>query len=113
VKLTSIWNITSINYDVNDRPFVSSVEPIHPHLYPLYGVQYHPEKNAFEYTTYPDTNIPYESIDHTTEGIEFSLYMSNFFVNKVRYGQLMNQQHHTYTKVDLYPPICITLDSTK
>lgn len=104
-KLTAAWNITSINYDVNDRPFVSSIEPIHPMEFPFYGVQYHPEKNAYEYTTYPDTTIPYENIDHTEEGIEFSYYVSNFFLEKVRYGMQQQQAQHGYTKMNRFPPI--------
>jgi gamma-glutamyl hydrolase len=104
-KLTARWNITSINYDVNDRPFVSSIEPIHPMEFPFYGVQYHPEKNAYENTTYPDTRIPYENIDHTPEGIEFSYYMSNFFIEKVRYGMEQQRHYHGYTKMNRFPPI--------
>ena len=106
-KLTAVWNITSINYDVNDRPFVSSIEPKYPMEFPFYGVQYHPEKNAYEYTTYPDTTIPYENIDHTPEGIEFSYAMSNFFLEKVRYGMQQQQQqgYSTYTNRNRFPPI--------
>jgi gamma-glutamyl hydrolase len=103
-KLTSVWNITSINYDSNGRPFVSTIEPIDPLRFPLYGVQYHPEKNGYEYTTFPGTNIPYESIDHSPEGIAFSIHLSNFFVDLVRYGQSVNSEHE-YTKPDVYPPI--------
>ena len=103
-KLTAVWNITSINHDVNGRPFVSSIEPIHPDRFPIYGVQYHPEKNAFEYTTFPGTNIPYEAIDHSPEGIDFSVYLSQFFVDRVRYGQSVNTEH-AYTQSAVYPPI--------
>lgn len=103
-KLTAVWNITSINHDVNGRPFVSTIEPIDPERFPLYGVQYHPEKNGFEYTTFPGTKIPYESIDHSAEGIAFSIYLSQFFVDRVRRGQSVNQEH-AYTKPDIYPPI--------
>jgi gamma-glutamyl hydrolase len=106
-KLSAVWNITSINYDVNDRPFVSSIEPKYPMEFPFYGVQYHPEKNAYEYTTYPDTTIPYENIDHTEEGIAFSYYMSNFFLEKVRYGmqQQQRRKQHSYTQMNRFPPI--------
>jgi gamma-glutamyl hydrolase len=103
-KLTAVWNITSINHDVNGRPFVSTIEPNDPERFPFYGVQYHPEKNGFEYTTYPGTKIPYESIDHSAEGIAFSIYLSQFFVNRVRHGQSVNTEH-AYTKPDVYPPI--------
>jgi gamma-glutamyl hydrolase len=103
-KLTKVWNITSINHDSNGRPFVSTIEPIDPNRFPLYGVQYHPEKNGFEFTTYPGTSIPYEAIDHSKEGVAFSIHLSRFFVNLVRRGQKSNQ-HHSYTKPDVYPAI--------
>lgn len=107
-KLTAVWNITSINHDKNGRPFVSTIEPVDPYRFPLYGVQYHPEKNGFEYTTFPGTNIPYEAIDHSEEGVDFSLYLSRFFVDLVRYGQKANTRHEytkpvTYPTMDAYP----------
>lgn len=104
-KLTSVWNITSTNHDESGRPFVSTIEPVDPLNFPIYGVQYHPEKNAFEYSTYPGTNIPYEAIDHSEAGLAFSLYLSRFFVDLVREGQTMNRQNHDYTKSDIYPTI--------
>jgi gamma-glutamyl hydrolase len=107
-KLTQVWNITSINHDVNGRPFVSTIEPVNPQRFPLYGVQYHPEKNGFEYTTYPGTNTPYEAIDHSDEGVALSLSLSKFFVDLVRHGQRVNSQHehtkpHVYPTIDSYP----------
>lgn len=103
-KLTSVWNITSTNHDDNGRPFVSSIEPINPERFPLYGVQYHPEKNGFEYTNLPGTSIPYEAIDHSEEGVAFSIHLSQFFVDLVRRGGRVNPHHH-YNKEDLYPAV--------
>lgn len=82
--LPQLWNITSVNHDRKGKPFVSSIEPVHPESFPFYGVQYHPEKNAFEYATYPGTNTPYEAIDHSERGVTFSLHMARFFVNLTR-----------------------------
>jgi gamma-glutamyl hydrolase len=101
-KLRSLWNVTSINQDANGRPFVSTIEPHDPDRFPMYGVQYHPEKNAFEYATYPGTNIPYENIDHSEAGIAFSMHLARFFVDLVRRGQITNPMHE-YTKSSLYP----------
>lgn len=90
-NLTDWWDITSVNVDANGRPFVSTIEPkLSQNAIPFYGVQYHPEKNTFEYATYPDTNIPYEAIDHSPEGIQFSLYMASKFV------ALTRRNLHTY-----------------
>jgi hypothetical protein len=102
--LNSLWNVTSINHDANGRPFVSTIEPKDPDRFPIYGVQYHPEKNAFEYATYPGTNIPYENIDHSEAGVAFSMHLARFWVDLVRRGQITNPMHE-YTKPSLYPTI--------
>ena len=65
-KLTSMFHITSTNLDRQGRPFVSTMEPHDAMTHPYYGVQYHPEKNAFQYATYPGTTIP-----HTALGQKF------------------------------------------
>lgn len=101
--LSQYWYITSTNYDRRGKLFVSTIEPKDPTTFPWYGVQYHPEKNAFEYGSYPGTNIPYEAIDHSEEAVEFSLYLARFFVRLV--SKKINQQlsAHAYTKPDIYP----------
>lgn len=102
LPLKRLWKITSINHNWQGRPFVSTIEPIFPASFPVYGVQFHPEKNAFEYATYPHTNIPYEAIDHSKAGIAMSLYMASFVVDLARknptYGKF-----HQYDKPDKYP----------
>lgn len=103
-RLRLLWDITSINHDKSGRPFVSTIEPVDPDRFPFYGVQYHPEKNAFEFATYPSTNIPFEAIDHSDEGVAFSAYMARFFVQLVRRG-LRDNPFHEYTKPDVYPVI--------
>lgn len=106
-NLTRKWKITSTNTDRAGRQFVSTIEPQNPSKFPVYGVQFHPEKNAFEYATYPHTNIPYEAIDHSPAGISMSLYMSSFFVNLARLnynsGNKNSPKRHEYTKPDKYP----------
>jgi len=102
--LSNLWTITSTNIDMSGKPFVSTMEPIHPDSFPLYGVQYHPEKNSFEYATYPHTNIPYEAIDHSEEAVDFSIHMARFFVDLARKAQHINQ-YHAYNKPDIYPTI--------
>lgn len=102
---SQLWDITSINTDSNGQPFVSTIEPHHPDIFPIYGVQYHPEKNAFEYSTYPGTNIPYEAIDHSSEGLDFSIRMARFFVAKARRSLDSKGNSHFYTKSDVYPSI--------
>lgn len=100
--LSRIWRVTSINHDLDGRPFVSTIEPMHPISFPVYGVQFHPEKNSFEYSTYPHTNIPYEAIDHSKEGIAMSLYMATFVVDLARRNPTFGK-YHTYDDPDRFP----------
>jgi len=94
-KLRLLWEITSTNQDKSGRPFVSTIEPVDPDRFPIYGVQFHPEKNAFEY-------IPYEAIDHSDEGVAFSAYMARFFGRLARKG-MQDNPYHSYRNYDLYP----------
>ena len=123
---------TSVNYDRNGKAFVSTIEPLKQKVTneasssllssmaylppPVYGVQYHPEKNSHEYGLSPNTSIPYEAIDHTPEGIAFSLYEAQFLVNLARDNILARRQRgsdrgdnkyetNKYNRPDLYPMI--------
>ena len=72
--LTSFYNVLSNNVDLDGRPFVSSIESKN---WPVYGTQWHPEKNAFEWT-------PNEDIPHSLEAVRVCTYMAQFFVNEAR-----------------------------
>jgi len=102
-NLTSVWKISSTNVDRNGKPFVSTIEPLRPLSFPFYGVQYHPEKNAFEYGLYPDTSVPYEVIDHSVAGVAFSSHVARFFVDLARIGQSLNRgnssNHYQYDQL--------------
>jgi gamma-glutamyl hydrolase len=101
--LAAMFHATSVNTDRQGRSFVSTIEPIYPDLHPFYGVQYHPEKNLFEYGTYPDTNVPYEAIHHDPDAIDFSLHLARFFVNLT--NRNLEQGVHQYTQPDVYPMV--------
>lgn len=45
-KLKDFWDVLSYSHDKNGNVFVSMVEA---KKYPIYAVQFHPEKNAFEW----------------------------------------------------------------
>jgi gamma-glutamyl hydrolase len=102
-KLTKHFQMTSFSFDRTGRPFISTMEPIDPEKLPIYGVQYHPEKNTFEYGTFPSTNIPFEAIDHSSEGVAFSLYLAQFFVGLTRRNLAAGK--HQYTNPDKFPLI--------
>ena len=44
-SLSGFFNLLSVNKDGNGDEFVSSIEA---YKYPIYGTQWHPEKNSFE-----------------------------------------------------------------
>jgi len=83
-KLSFFYNVLSYNYDLNNKLFVSAMEAKN---YPFYGVQFHPEKNLFEWTTYYD-------IPHFTDSSLIAQYFTNFFVNEAR------KSTHSYPSQD-------------
>jgi gamma-glutamyl hydrolase len=99
-KLSSLFHVTSINQDRNGRYFVSTIEPKNPKANPYYGVQYHPEKNAFEYASYPGTDIPYEVIDHSPQGLMLTTHLGHFFVQLARQSRKSRD-----ARPMLYPPV--------
>jgi gamma-glutamyl hydrolase len=91
-KLSKQWKITSTNVDQQGKPFVSTMEPIDPSALPVYAVQFHPEKNVFEYGLQPNTTLPYEAINHSPQGTAMSIHMANFFVQLARDNLMRKQQ---------------------
>jgi len=79
-RLKSTVRLLSTNMDRKGREFVSSVEGIDA---PIYAVQYHPEKNIFEWGTY-DSGAPYEVINHSPHAVSVSQSLANFFVGETR-----------------------------
>uniref|UniRef100_K3WYU7 folate gamma-glutamyl hydrolase n=1 Tax=Globisporangium ultimum (strain ATCC 200006 / CBS 805.95 / DAOM BR144) TaxID=431595 RepID=K3WYU7_GLOUD len=83
-KLTEFYTVLSTNYDRKGFHFVSAFEA---KKYPIYAVQFHPEKVSFEYGEYPD-GTPYEVVDHSSEAITSGQYFANFFINEARKNDL-------------------------
>lgn len=73
-SLNSFFRLISTNYDRGTNNFVSTIESFN---YPIYGTQWHPEKNPFEFGND-------ENINHSYNAIQTSQYMANFFVNQTR-----------------------------
>jgi len=73
--LRNFWNVLSTNKDWDGLEFISLMEAKH---YPIWGSQYHPEKNAYEWTRkYPD-------IPHFKDAIHVSAHQAEFFVEETR-----------------------------
>jgi gamma-glutamyl hydrolase len=64
----------SVNQDWNGLEFISTIEHRN---YPFYGVQFHPEKNIYEW-------VRNKNISHSQNAIEAAQYFSHFFVNEAR-----------------------------
>nr|XP_040023061.1 uncharacterized protein LOC120811609 isoform X2 [Gasterosteus aculeatus aculeatus] len=71
-QLNSFYKVLSTNTD-GTTEFVSTVEAFD---YPIYGTQWHPEKNAFEWRR------PY--VPHSPSAVRISFYAAQFFVNEAR-----------------------------
>ncbi|XP_076617072.1 gamma-glutamyl hydrolase-like [Chaetodon auriga] len=71
-NLRSFYKVLSTNTDGNIE-FVSTMEA---YDYPIYGTQWHPEKNAFEWTR------PY--IPHSPSAVKTTFYMADFIVSEAR-----------------------------
>jgi len=73
--LHKFYRLLSTNRDKEGiKEFVSTVEA---YDYPFYGVQWHPEKNSFEWTSL-------EAISHSKEAVMVTQYVADFFVNQAR-----------------------------
>uniref|UniRef100_A0A8C5R1Y9 folate gamma-glutamyl hydrolase n=1 Tax=Leptobrachium leishanense TaxID=445787 RepID=A0A8C5R1Y9_9ANUR len=73
-NLSSFYRILSTNFDRDGVEFVSSIEARN---FPIYGVQWHPEVNRFQWNKG-------EAYPHSVDAIRVSEYMADFFVNEAR-----------------------------
>uniref|UniRef100_A0A1B6EFZ1 folate gamma-glutamyl hydrolase n=1 Tax=Clastoptera arizonana TaxID=38151 RepID=A0A1B6EFZ1_9HEMI len=84
-KLDSTWRVMSVNSDPFNNTFISSSESS---LYPFVGVQFHPEKNAYEW------NINQTFNPHFPEAIESGRYFYDWIVKAAR------KNNHSYSSVE-------------
>jgi len=82
--LANNFTVLATNLDVNGNEFVSLIEGMG---FPVYGNQFHPEKNAFEWSQVwaSDPN------SHMPDAILSMQYLADFFVKEARKSQ------HPYT----------------
>lgn len=92
-NLMKNFRVLSTNLDRKGNEFVSTIEGID---YPFYGLQWHPEKNIFEWTRK-------ERISHFPNAIKVSQEIANFFVNEAR----KNDQHFKTEKDEVNNSIFI------
>lgn len=86
----------SVNNDWNGLEFISTIEH---RRYPFYGVQFHPEKNLYEW-------VRNKNISHTRHAVKASQYFADFFASEAR----KNDNHFEDSKTEdhyviyNYPP---------
>lgn len=78
-SLSSFFDLLSTNVDRQGVEFVSTIEAFN---YPIFGTQWHPEKNTFEW--YKVNGVPYEAINHSPEAVFVAQYTGDFFVQQAR-----------------------------
>lgn len=79
--------ILSTNKDRDSAEFVSTIES---RRYSFYGVQWHPEKNNFEYFADEGDN-PRNMINHSEDAVKVSVEMASVLVDAAR------KNRHIYT----------------
>lgn len=78
-SLSSFYNMISTNKDRAGVEFVSTIESFD---YPIFGSQWHPEKNPFEWGK--TDGVPNEAIDHSPAAVYIAQYTADFFVQQAR-----------------------------
>ncbi|CAI2371025.1 unnamed protein product [Moneuplotes crassus] len=73
-ELRDAYHLLGVSYDEKDIEYVAFVESKN---YPIWGLQFHPEKNIFIWK--PDLHVP-----HSPTAIELSQFLSNFFIREAR-----------------------------
>ncbi|XP_025152457.1 chitobiosyldiphosphodolichol beta-mannosyltransferase isoform X2 [Harpegnathos saltator] len=74
VNLINEFRVMSLNHDKLGQEFISTLEHKN---YPFYGMQFHPEKNIYEWKT--GKNIP-----HGINATRVAQYFADFFINEAR-----------------------------
>ncbi|XP_032326069.1 gamma-glutamyl hydrolase [Camelus ferus] len=83
-KLKKFFNVLTTNTD-GKIEFVSTMEG---YLYPVYGVQWHPEKSPYEWGKF-------RGISHTSNAVKAAFYLAEFFVAEAR-----KNNHHFESDVE-------------
>lgn len=73
-SINEVFRVLSVNRDTKGILYVSSLEHV---THPFYGLQFHPEKNLYEWVT--GKHIP-----HGNVATQAARYFAEFFVNEAR-----------------------------
>ncbi|XP_033106631.1 gamma-glutamyl hydrolase-like [Anneissia japonica] len=84
--LDKFYRIISVNEGGNGLEFISTLEALD---YPIYGIQWHPEKTLFEWNPHKDSAIP-----HFPNAVAVAQHVVNFLVSEAR------KSHHRFSSED-------------
>ncbi|XP_032653366.1 gamma-glutamyl hydrolase [Chelonoidis abingdonii] len=95
-KLRNFYKVLTTNTDGNIE-FASTMEA---YKYPIYGVQWHPEKNPFEWK-----NV--SGIPHSPSAVKVTYYIADFLVNEARKSlhHFPNKDEETEALIYNYAPV--------
>ncbi|XP_060083766.1 gamma-glutamyl hydrolase-like [Ylistrum balloti] len=82
--LNTFYCVMSTNFDRNGKEYISSMEAVN---YPFYGVQFHPEKNVYNWDLHFVNN-------HDAHAIQVAHYFADFFLAEAR------QSYHSFPTVN-------------
>jgi gamma-glutamyl hydrolase len=88
--LKNFWSLTSISTSRSSEEFVSTLEA---KQYPFYAVQYHPEKNLFEWKV---------KAVRSDSGAEIVQILSNRFVDVARQNKNRFSSYEEFKKLAIY-----------
>ncbi|GCB71206.1 hypothetical protein scyTo_0010951 [Scyliorhinus torazame] len=96
-NLANFYKILSTNTDSQQVEFVSTMEAFR---YPIYAVQWHPERSPYEWNVTLD-------IPHFSEAVQLAWYLADFFVNEARKNSyhFSNTTEEEKALIYNYPPI--------
>ena len=95
--LSNTYKVLSYMKDKSGSTFVGMIEGV---KYPIFGTQFHPEKNLFEWNQ--------ASIPHFYEATEMAQFLSNFFVSQARKNlNVFPSNELTPALIYNWPPIFI------
>ncbi|KAJ7422839.1 hypothetical protein WISP_36441 [Willisornis vidua] len=90
-RLRNFYSVLTTNTD-DEVEFISTMEA---YKYPIYSMQWHPEKNPFEWKN--SSGIP-----HSPSAVKAAYYMADFFVNEDSMDKAL------IVIVFLFPPVIVT-----
>ncbi|RHZ00624.1 hypothetical protein DYB35_000389 [Aphanomyces astaci] len=79
--LRSFYRVLATSVDRKGAVYVAALEAT---AYPIYGIQFHPEKTPYEFGLNKHDRRPHYAIDHSYEAIVASQAFAHFFIHEAK-----------------------------